>query len=208
MKNFKKKWENYWYYHKGATILTIIFVLATVMLFTTYSDSLPQDGKVYIVSAGYVSNEIINFNNLIEGKIIDVNGDGLYSLNVTELTHSAKSSSTDQETSSQVVSSFSTGDVGLYIFDKTNLDFFMAYDAFEPLENLLPKDVINKRASFSRDGKTYAISLSGLGLTEKYNFTTDELYAAVIFDKPLEDTDEKTKQLADNSKVLLGELLK
>ena len=179
------------------------------MLFTSYTDSLPQDGKVMVVTSGYVANEAINFDGLIDGKIVDVNKDGISTLSVTELTLTAGgSSSNDQTTSSQVLSSFTSGDTGLYIFDKTNLDRFMAFDAFEPLENLLPEDVVKEHAAFSRDGKTFAVSLAGLGLVEKYNFTIDELYAAVIFDRPLDDTDEKTKQLADNAKVLLCELFK
>lgn len=208
MKNFKSKLENYWYYHKTATILVIVFVCALAMLISAHNDNLPQDGKVSVITQGYVSTKQINFDDLVNGKISDLNNDGIYSLNVNEIVLSGDQSSSEQTSISQVLASFSTGDTGLYIFDKTNLDRFMVYDAFEPLENLLSEEILNERQAYSKDGKIYAVSLAGCGLTENYEFITDDLYAAVIFDRPIEDFDEKTKQLADNSKTLLTELLK
>lgn len=209
MKNFKQKWENYWYYHKAATILVIIFVLAVVLFIATADDSRSLDGNISIVTEGVVSASTISFDELIQDKIEDVNGDGVLSLNVNELWIAGDGSSSSDATSLQsVLASFSTGDTGLYIFDKTNLDRFIVYDAFCPLKNVLSDDVLNAHETVMRDGTAYAISLKNCGLVENYDFETDDLYAAVIFDRPLEDTEIETKKLADNAKVVLCELLK
>ena len=209
MKNFKQKWENYWYYYKVPTILVIIFVLAAVLFFTSNEDMSARDGKIRIVTSGVLSTKEINFDEYVQGKIEDLDKDGIVSLNITEHWVTGDgSNNSDAATFQQVLSSFSTGDTGLYIFDKANLERFMIYDAFEPLQNVLDETVLNEHETFMRDEKIYAISLKGLGLAEKYEFNTDELYAAVIFDRPIEDTEEDAKKYAENAKVLLGELLK
>ena len=208
LKNFKSKLENFWYYHKWATILTIFFAIGIIQLVTYRNDTIPQDCEVAVVAGTYVCNEQINFDELVKDKIVDINEDGIYSVNVGEFIIGNNPSS-DQTSIQQILASFSSGDTGLYIFDKVNLDRFMQYDAFAPLDhNILSKDVIAERSAFSKDGRTYAVSLAGCGLIENYNFKTDDLYAAVIFDRPEEDIDAKTLQSAENAKVILKELLK
>ena len=209
MKNFKQKWENYWYYYKVPTILVIIFIFGAVMFFSAREDYSALDGKVSIVTTGVISSEQINFDEYVKDKVEDLDGDGYHALSINELWLSADGSqSSDVTTIQQVLASFSSGDTGLYIFDKANLDRFIVYDAFEPLENVLASETLEAHETVERDGTAYAISLKGIGLIENHEFNSDELYAAVIFDRPLEDTDEETKALADSSKVLLAELLK
>ena len=170
--------------------------------------AMPCDGTVYVVTSSYVSAEKINLDGLIQGNIEDVNKDKKHNLNVSEILLGDFESDSAEVTISQIVSSFSDGDVGLYIFDKKNLDYFMGYDAFMPLENILAQDVIDARGAYKKDGKTYAVSLEKSEFYKDYKFVTNDLYAAVIFERPDEEMDEDTKKFVSNSKVLLNELLK
>ncbi len=208
LNKFKSKLENFWYYHKWATILTIFFAIVIILSFTCRNDVTPKDCKVAVVTETYVCNEQINLDQLVKDKIVDINEDGLFSVNVGEYVI-GNNPSNDQTLIQQILTSFSSGGTGLYIFDKSNLDRFMQYDAFAPLDyNILSKDVIAERSAFTKDGRTYAVSLAGCGLIENFNFKTDDLYASVIFDRPEEDIDAKTLQAAENAKVILKELLK
>lgn len=207
MKNFKTKFENFWYYHKWATILIIIFILSAVLLISTKTETAIYDGSVSVVTSEYLSSKQLSFDDMLEGKIEDVNNDGITSLGVNEYVISSETDSTSQANINQVISSFSTGETGFYIFDKANLERFMVYDAFRPLDHFIPKEKLAERREAIKDGTAYAINLSGLGIAEKYGLATDELYGAVIFDRPIEDTDEKTKKLSDNAITLLFEFL-
>ena len=179
-----------------------------MLLLSTKTENVVYDGSVSIVTSEYLSSKQLSFDDMIAGKIEDVNNDGIMSLGVNEFVISSETDSTSQTNINQIISSFSTGETGLYIFDKANLERFMVYDAFRPLDHFLPKEVLSERREAVKDGTAYAISLRGLGIAEKYGLATDELYGAVIFDRPIEDTDEKTKKLSDNAITLLFEFLK
>ena len=210
MKNFKTKWDNYWYYHKGATILAIVFIFGIVLFFVSNDETLPSDGRVQFITTAVASEKSIDFDEAVSERLTDANNDGIRHLEVSE-TWIAQNPESDKNAASsiqQIVGSFSAGKTGLYIFDKINLDRFMAYDAFEPLENVLPSPLLDGRESFERDGKIMAVRLSDSALLKSNQVLSDELYAAVIFSRPDGELDEQTAAGIANTEILLEELLK
>ena len=69
MKNFKEKWENYWYYHKTATILTIIFVLAAIGTMSLFGVRAAAAGADELATEASVDESI---------SVIFYDGDELY----------------------------------------------------------------------------------------------------------------------------------
>ncbi len=67
MKDFKKKWENYWYYNKGKTIIALfLLIIVGVTIFETVTSE-KYDMKVYVYISEEVSDASIRaFENTLE----------------------------------------------------------------------------------------------------------------------------------------------
>ena len=67
MKDFKKKWDNYWYYNKGKTIIALFLaIILGVTIFETVTNE-KYDMKVYLYISEEVSDASIRaFENTLE----------------------------------------------------------------------------------------------------------------------------------------------
>lgn len=67
MKDFKKKWDNYWYYNKGKTIIALFLaIIVGVTIFETVTNE-KYDMKVYLYISEEVSDASIRaFENTLE----------------------------------------------------------------------------------------------------------------------------------------------
>lgn len=75
---FKKKWENYWFYYKIHTIVAVVLILVVAVLVKQCADRVEPDMTVMIVSkdVSLTETQLTSLENKLAKYTADVNGDG------------------------------------------------------------------------------------------------------------------------------------
>ncbi|MBE7036830.1 MAG: hypothetical protein E7403_06015 [Ruminococcaceae bacterium] len=206
--SFKEKLENFWYYYKLPVIISILVVGIGVFLYFEFSQSVVSDLKVCLTSKEALSEGTINFNEGMPGLIKDINGDNEANITIQRIFLGEDISSDEGQTYYQnLMGQLSSKGSTLFIFDKTNLDRMIKKDAFCPLNELMDLSAYNDRVVYRNDVPV-ALHLTGSKVLADMEFTSDDLYAMVLFRRPEDANDLKCNAEYDNAVLVLKELMK
>lgn len=210
-KQFKSKWDNYWYYYKIHTWIGIFVVFVLAVTITQCVQTVKPDVYIDLVTSVPVTDSSIALDGVFDDVLTDVNEDEKKHINISTLYLSEEmKSEQDMAMQQKMMLELAAGDVTLFIFDKTNLDRYITQDAYSPLSDfidLAPYQGMDGKL-IERDGVPYAISLKGSKKLQELGFATDDLYGAFRFVPEKAAKDEKKMMEYQNAAAILTELLK
>ncbi len=80
---FKRKWENYWYYYKWHTIAGLFVLLLVVIFIRDMVGREKYDANILLATSRFVSDEqVAEFEQQAEKYFTDIDGDGQVNLSV------------------------------------------------------------------------------------------------------------------------------
>lgn len=210
-KQFKSKWDNYWYYYKIHTWIGIFVVFVLAVTITQCVQTVKPDVYIDLVTSVPVTDSSIALDGVFDDVLTDVNEDEKKHINISTLyLNEEMKSEQDMAMQQKMMLELAAGDVTLFIFDKTNLDRYITQDAYSPLSDfidLAPYQGMDGKL-IERDGVPYAISLKGSKKLQELGFATDDLYGAFRFVPEKAAKDEKKMMEYQNAAAILTELLK
>lgn len=210
-KQFKSKWDNYWYYYKIHTWIGIFVVFVLAVTITQCVQTVKPDVYIDLVTSVPVTDSSIALDGVFDDVLTDVNEDEKKHISISTLYLSEEmKSEQDMAMQQKMMLELAAGDVSLFIFDKTNLDRYITQDAYSPLSDfidLTPYQAMDGKL-VERDGVPYAISLKGSKKLQELGFATDDLYGAFRFVPEKAAKDEKKMMEYQNAAAILTELLK
>lgn len=210
-KQFKSKWDNYWYYYKIHTWIGIFVVFVLAVTITQCVQTVKPDVYIDLVTSVPVTDSSIALDGVFDDVLTDVNEDEKKHINISTLyLNEEMKSEQDMAMQQKMMLELAAGDVTLFIFDKTNLDRYITQDAYSPLSDfidLAPYQGMDGKL-VERDGVPYAISLKGSKKLQELGFATDDLYGAFRFVPEKAAKDEKKMMEYQNAAAILTELLK
>ncbi len=205
--SFFSKLENFWYYYKIPTILVIIFIVAFLILMPTQSEKIASDLKISLVSEGILNEGTINFNEALPGLIKDINEDGEAAITIHRIFLTKDLKDDNDETYMHVLESqLSNRGATLFIFDKVNFDRMIKKDAFCPLTDFFDVSLYGDRVLY-RNEVPVAFHLSGSRVLSEMGFTSDDLYAMLLFRRPGEEQEPERVAEYENAALVLGALM-
>jgi hypothetical protein len=182
-KDFKNKWENYWYYYKIHTFAGIFaLIVAVVTIRDCAARVTPDLGVMFVTQTAAVPQEI-DWNAETEAFLADANGDGKKELLAQTLVLPTEAQSEqDMMLAQKVDLEFAAGDTTLFIFDRACLESYATRDAFEPLGAFLDVSRLPAEDVFTNEsGTPVAVSLKNSERAKALGVKADDLYAAFIF---------------------------
>ena len=210
-KQFKSKWDNYWYYYKIHTWIGIFVVFVLAVTITQCVQTVKPDVYIDLVTSVPVTDSSIALDGVFDDVLTDVNEDEKKHISISTLYLSEEmKSEQDMAMQQKMMLELAAGDVSLFIFDKINLDRYITQDAYSPLSDfidLTPYQAMDGKL-VERDGVPYAISLKGSKKLQELGFATDDLYGAFRFVPEKAAKDEKKMMEYQNAAAILTELLK
>ncbi len=210
-KDFKAKWDNYWYYYKIHTWVGIFILFVMIVTITQCVQTVKPDVTVDVVTTGALTESFFDADGYLSENITDINNDGKkhVSWNNLYLSEDGKSEQ-DAAMQQKMMIELAAGDVTLFLFDKTNLERYITQDAYSPLSDFIdikPYEGMEGKLT-EHNGTVYAISLKGSKKLAEMGFLSDDLYAAFRFVPEKSAKDEKKMQEYYNAAIILEELLK
>lgn len=210
-KNFKEKWDNYWYYYKLHTWIGIFVLFILTFTITQCIHTVKPDVTIDLVTTGAVTEIFPEVDGYLSEVITDSNEDGNKHISLNTLYISNEAISEQNIAMQQkMMLELAAGDVSMFIFDKTNLERYITQDAYSPLSDFIDlapyKNTENKLVE--HNGIAYAISLKGSAKLAEMGFLSDDLYAAFRFVPEEFVNDEKKMAEYRNAASILEELLK
>lgn len=205
--SFLSKVENFWYYYKAPVIIVIVIAAVLAILFTSNSDSVATDLNIAIVTSETLTEESINFNESLPGLIADANGDGEANITISRFFISKDLTQENDETyQNNLESQLANKGAIIYIADAANYERLIKKDAFCPLDEFFDTEAYGNRVMYRGD-QPIAFHLTGSKLLADMSFTTDDLYAMLLFRRP-EDADDPIENTEyANAVAVLKELL-
>jgi len=206
--SFFRKIENFWYYYKWSVILGLLAVLIVAFFISEFTNRVPTDINISIVTKDMITEGSINFEQVLGEKIQDANGDGEKHITISRLfiTEDAE----DENTESAIYTLESQlADKGavLFIMDQYNYERVMARDAFCPLNEMIDISTLGDRVLYRGD-TPIALSLKGSALLPEVGITNDDLYALVLFKRDEDAQNQEINKQYENGSVILAELAK
>ncbi|MBQ2696797.1 MAG: hypothetical protein IJF61_05795 [Clostridia bacterium] len=206
--SFKKKLENFWYYHKTAVIIVIVCILLGSVFIQDLFQSIEPDLKVTLVSAGQLTEGNINFNNALSDNISDINNDGEANIAVSHLVLSESLQEDNDEAFMETLEAkLANKGATLFIVDKVNFDRMIKKDAFCPLNEFFDVAPYGDRVLY-RGEQPMAFHLTGSKVLGEMGFVNDDLYAMLLFRRPGDEQDPTTVSEYENAVAVLTELMK
>ncbi len=205
--SLKTKLENFWYYYKIPVILVLVVLLVLAILFWGDSDSVVTDLNIAIVTSETLTEKTINFNEALPGVIADTNNDGEANITISRFFISKDLTDENDETyqNNLEVQLANKGAV-LYIADAANFERLRKKDAFCRLDEFFDTVALGDRVIY-RGEEPIAFHLTGSKLLADMSFTTDDLYAMLLFRRPEDANDPAEAIMYDNAVAVLTELL-
>lgn len=206
--SFKTKLENFWYYYKIPVIIVVVLAAIFSFLFWGDSDSVVTDVNIAIVSADVLTESTINFNEALPDLITDANGDGEANITVSRFFISKDLTEENDETyQNNLESALADKGAILFIADAANYERLIKKDAFCPLDEFFDTEAYGDRVMY-RDGVPIAFHLTGSKVLADMTFTTDDLYAMLLFRRDEDANDPTETIMYENAAAVLTELLK
>ncbi len=205
--SLKGKMEDFWYYHKMPVILGLVALLIGMVCFSDMFYKVPTDLNLYMVTAEPVSEGTINFDEVLSDVVQDIDGNGESDITISRVFLSADLA---EENASYYQQSLETelanqGAV-MYIFDRVNYERMVKKDAFCPLDAYLDVAAYGDRILY-RDNVPVAVSLAGSKVLKEMEFTNDDLYALLLFQRPEDFEDTNRMAEYENAAAVLEALL-
>lgn len=206
--SFKKKLQNFWYYHKVTVIIVILCIALGSILIQDVFQSIQPDLKVTLVSAGQMAKGNINFNTVLSDNISDINNDGEANISVSHLVLSESLQGDNDEAFMKTLEAkLANKGSTLFIFDKVNFDRMIKKDAFCPLNEFFDVAVFGDRVMYRGD-QPMAFHLTGSKVLGEMGFVNDDLYAMLLFRRPGDEQDSTTVAEYENAVAVVTELMK
>lgn len=135
---FKKKWENYWFYYKIHTIVAIIAVIVLAVLIKQCADRINPDMTVVVVSNNVSMSQAQT--DQLEARLskltADVNNDGHKLVQVEVLYMNPKQGQMAQAMQQKLQIETAATDDAIYITDATYFKLLSRYKFFASLKNV------------------------------------------------------------------------
>ena len=207
MKNTRKqKLDNFWYYYKFHCLIAVI-ALFGIWLLIDFNTQPFSDLNISLTSVDALSEETINFNEVLPDLITDTNGDGMTNITISRQFIGQDAEGADsREHYSKLLSQLSEKGAVLYIMDKVNFDRMIKKDAFSPLDAWMDITVFGDRVIY-RDDTPVALSLKGSRILADMKFIDDDLYGLILFFRPEDSEDAATKAQYENAAKVLAALM-
>ncbi len=177
-KGFKQKWENYWYHHKFETLIALFFVASALVLGIDVAQKKDPDMVIAYVSEAYGDEmQFRHVEDSFRHIVGDINGDGFEKINYRFMV--IRKTFMDSYSLSQEQHfnySFLDKDVRLYIIEEKFFGEKALY--FEPLEDLVPADVLEGGLR-NAEGEICAVPLLSCALAADMDCAREELYVAL-----------------------------
>ena len=181
----KEHIENFWYYHKWKVVCVIVIAIG-VFAFGKYMESSKDntiyDFKIYsvfarpLVAGEYKIEEHIK--DFVEDR--DNSGDVKISAKTFYITEDGTGDN-DKIMQTQFENTLLQADGDVILFDKSNLDKFIAKDMFAPISDYIDLTKIPEEHIVYRDDVPVAVQLDGSKILNDMKFIIDEVYVSVMF---------------------------
>lgn len=205
--SLKSKIENFWYYYKVPAIIILIVILIVGFLISENRGQVVSDLNISLVSAEALTESTINFNEALPGVIRDINGDGEANITISRLFIGEDLKEKNAETYLQTLESQLAGKgATLFIFDKINYDRMAKKDAFCPLDTFFDVSQYSDRVLYRND-EPIAFHLTGSKVLADMGFTSDDLYALLLFQRPEDESDPASRAEYENAAAVLSALM-
>lgn len=205
--SLKSKIENFWYYYKVPVIIVLVVILIAGFLLSENGEQVVSDLNISLVSAEALTESSINFNQALPGVIRDINSDGEANITISRLFIGADLKDKNAEASLQTLEA-QLVDKGakLFIFDKVNYDRTVKKDAFCPLDTFFDVGQYGDRVLYRND-EPIAFHLTGSKVLADMGFTSDDLYALLLFQRPEDESDPVSRAEYENAAAVLSALM-
>lgn len=177
----KQKWENYWYYHKVHTIVGVLAALFVLLTVSECVNRVEPDFSVVYAGAHYVVAE--GFEDDIAVMTGDLNGDGQNHVFFDKIIMPLQpESDMDMQMAQKLLLSFVDRSARLYIIDRDSMIIYG--DSFEPIDGILPQDVLESGLDFEGRKIGFPVSKSAFLTEHGFADTGEELYAGILMMNP------------------------
>ena len=202
----KEHIENFWYYHKWKVVCVIVIAIG-VFAFGKYMESSKDntiyDFKIYsvfarpLVAGEYKIEEQIK--DFVEDR--DNSGDVKISAKTFYITEEGKGDN-DKIMQTQFENTLLHADGDVVLFDRANLDKFIAKDMFAPISDYIDLSAIPEEHIIYRGDIPVAVQLDGSKILSDMGFIIDEVYVSVMFtpdNSPREYAKETVNKLIEKN---------
>ncbi len=207
--SFRKKWDNYWYYHKWHTVIgaiLIVFVFMTayqMMTRTVYDNSVVVAGNVPATLS-----DLEGFESDIIHCFKDTNKDGEININTTFVPFGGNIDSVDEAEMAlvypqQLQALIAADDANIFIVTEDILIDYGKANAFADVTD------VQKELGISDCKYKNGILITDKNLIDKLQLYSDvDYYIAVRVHDELETMNEKKRISYENAYVFMRELFK
>lgn len=204
----KDKIENFWYYHKGIVIACLILIFMVGLTLVNKLTIKKSDLTIALITAAPVTEENIRIGHALTPVMTDINNDnGAY---LTTAQFPIAEDASDEQSQNYIKlleSQLSNRAATLFIVDKPNLDRLLKKDAFSPLDDFFSIKDYADRIVYHNE-KPMAFHLVGSNTLSEIGFTTDDLYALLLFHLPEDKENPVREGEFKNAVSVLTELMK
>lgn len=201
----KEWWDYIWYYYKWrflGIVLVVFFTGFTVMECVTQ--------KKYDITITYAGNMVFSDTNIekirsqLEPVLEDINGDSKADMLFQQMSFKDTAGSAEYDSAMQIKldAELQTGNSYLLLVSREIADNWLNRDTggtevFVPAEEWLSEEIPDE-CRLMRNGKTYAVKVSGAPFFESAGVVHDDLYMMV---RPLYDIHKDKPKKAENYRI-------
>ncbi len=175
----KEWWSNIWYYHKGAILIGLVFLVIitiTVVLFPK-QDQLDM-AFLYLGDHVFGDDQRASIGSELEEFAVDWNGDGAKTITFASVElNPYMDDDWNSEYTSLVTQLLDSSIVDLYLMDKTCLQYYKEREEWEDLTEYAERyQVPSENLEYNESGKLIGIKVQSLPLFERNGESDVEFY--------------------------------
>ncbi len=207
---FKKKIENFWFYHKFKVLTGLLIALIIAVGVHSCVNKQSVDMYVlYMINGAYSSASNEELAKKMEQYVDDIDGDGEKRVQIITISFSEVLGRTDQSqdaTLTRLVGQIASGPALFYVFDDANYQELKnaQVEIFEKIDELLPQHSCVEPYRFNASESGFFEGVLG------FEDADDPLYMGIRVNDQIPETDSRYPQIeqARNTLVRIAEAYK
>ena len=207
-KTLKQRLENYWYYHKWATIIGIIVIICLAFSIHEMITNIEPDLEIALIGENMMMDDMENGSRQADGIIRDRNGDGKAEVLCRVMVFTGDGSD-DYYMYQRLMADLAAGESRVYFMDRSFVDYLASQEVLMPLEDEVQDAELLQNGITGEDGNVVAVPVTNTALAEQMGIhLPDETYIGVRPITPSEQNEKGIEEKEENALLFFHEFIK